>query len=151
VKVLDFGLARRLPTLPPADPAAGRDTDPGGLVGTVAYMSPEQASGAGAESASDVFSLGIVLYQLATGLHPFEADSAFGRLYAIATRRQVAPSRLNPEVPAALDGLTEAMLHKDARLRPTAAEVAAALAGLADAAGPRPAPAAPPRPIVPRE
>jgi predicted ATPase len=147
VKVLDFGLARRLPTLPGPDPAGVCDTDPGTLVGTAAYMSPEQARGQPAEPASDVFSLGVVLYQLATGHHPFEADSALGMLHAITTRPLLPPSRLNPEVSAALEGLTEAMLHKDARLRPTAAEVAEALAALTA----RPAPAAPPRPIIHRE
>ncbi len=60
VKVLDFGLARRLPTLG-AGAAPTPDTDPGALLGTVAYMSPEQTRGATAESASDIFSLGIVL------------------------------------------------------------------------------------------
>jgi predicted ATPase len=151
VKVLDFGLARRLPTLLQPDPGGGRDTDPGALLGTVAYMSPEQARGEPADSASDIFSLGIVLYQLATGAHPFEGSSAFNTLQAIATTQPRPPSRLNPEIPAALEGLTEAMLHKDARLRPTAAEVEATLALVVNAeAGP--AVAAPaPRPIVRRE
>src|SRR5262249_55193813 len=81
-----------------------------------------------ADSTSDVFSLGIVLYQLATGSHPFDADSALGILYAIATRQPVAASRLNSDVPASLDALIEAMLHKDPRMRPSAAEVEAALA-----------------------
>lgn len=127
VKVLDFGLARRLPTLDAPAATGGRDTDPGMLIGTAAYMSPEQARGRPADSASDIFSLGVVLYQLVTGQHPFEADSVLGTLHAIANRSPLAPSRLNPEVPAALEGLIEAMLHKDARLRPTAAEVAQAL------------------------
>jgi serine/threonine protein kinase/predicted ATPase len=128
VKVLDFGLARRLPTLAQPDPGSAPDTDPGALMGTAAYMSPEQAQGLTADSASDIFSLGIVLYQLATGRHPFSADSALGTLFAIATRQPMPPSQLNPEIPADLEGLIEGMLHKDARMRPTAAEVAAALA-----------------------
>src|SRR5262249_7269398 len=65
VKVLDFGLARRLPTLCKPDSGGRHDTDPGVLMGTAAYMSPEQARGSTADSASDVFSLGIVFYQLA--------------------------------------------------------------------------------------
>src|SRR5262245_43886428 len=103
VKVLDFGLARRLPTLAPAAEAApkGPDTDPGTLMGTVAYMAPEQARGEAAGSASDVFALGIVLYELATGQHPFAEESALAVLQAIAGRRPVPPARLNPEVPAA--------------------------------------------------
>ncbi len=143
VKVLDFGLARR----PPSVTRPGHDTDPGAMMGTVAYMSPEQARGQPAVPASDVFSLGIVLYQLLTGRHPFEAESALGYLHAIGTARPVTPSRVNPEVPAALDGLVEAMLNKEAALRPTASEVAAALAG----PGGRPAPAQPARAVVRRE
>lgn len=149
VKVLDFGLARRLPTLAQPNSAGGFDTDPGAFLGTVAYMSPEQARGTMTDSASDMFSLGIVLYQFATGQHPFEADSALGFLHAIATRQPVAPSRLNPEIPAPLEGLIEALLHKDARLRPTAAEVVAALEGAAGRVVPTPASAS--RPIVRRE
>jgi predicted ATPase len=150
VKVLDFGLARRLPTLGRPGPV-GPDTDPGTLLGTVAYMSPEQARGEPAQGASDVFSLGIVLYQLLTGQHPFESGSALGTLSAIATRLPLPPSRLNPEVPAALDALVEAMLHKDARLRPTAAEVEAVLASPAGVGTGSGAPAPGPRLIVHRE
>jgi predicted ATPase len=147
VKVLDFGLARRLPTLVAPGPA-GPDTDPGTLLGTVAYMSPEQSRGEMVEGPSDVFSLGIVFYQLITGQHPFAADSAFNMLLAITTRHPVPPSRLNPEVPAALDHLIEAMLHKQPHLRPSAAEVAATLAGEIAWAPATPPPA---RPIVHRE
>ncbi len=150
VKVLDFGLARRLPTLTHPGPNSGSTTEPGAILGTVAYMSPEQVRGDTADSASDVFSLGIVLYQLVAGQHPFEADSPLGMLHAIATRRPLPLARLNPSAPAALTGLLEAMLHKDARLRPTAAEVETALAGLANAAPPRVATTAE-RPLVHRE
>jgi predicted ATPase len=130
VKVLDFGLARRLPTLAQPDPNSGPQTDPGMMMGTAAYMSPEQARGLPADSASDVFSLGLVLYQLAAGRHPFEADSELGILYAIATRQPVPPSQWDAGLPAALDALLEGMLQKDARLRPTAAEVEALLTAL---------------------
>ncbi len=150
VKVLDFGLARRPPAAAEPSPP-GRDTHPGTFLGTAAYMSPEQARGQPADSASDVFSLGIVLYELTTGRHPFEADSAIGTLLAIGSAHPVPPSRLSPEVPAALDGLVEAMLHKQAPLRPTAAEVAATLAAVAEGAARRPDQAAAPRPLVRRE
>src|SRR5262249_14015059 len=149
VKVLDFGLARRLPTLAPTGSGAGPDTAPGVFVGTAAYMAPEQARGEPAESASDVFALGIVLDQLSADQDPFEGGSSLAMLQAIATRRAIPPSRLNPEVPAALEGLIEAMLHKDPRLRPTAAEVADVLASLTG--GSRPARAAALRTAVGRE
>jgi predicted ATPase len=127
VKVLDFGLARRLPSLAQRNPGGDRDSNPGTFLGTVAYMSPEQARGATADSASDVFSLGLVFYQVATGMHAFEGDSDLGILHAIATKQPIPPSQLNPEVTADLEALMEAMLHKNPQLRPTAAEVDAAL------------------------
>jgi predicted ATPase len=147
VKVLDFGLARRLPTLARADPAGGRATDLGAVLGTVPYMSPEQARGEPVGGASDVFSLGIVLHELATGRHPFGGDSPLDTLFAICERDPVPASRHNPEVPAPLDGLIGAMLHKDARLRPTAGEVVAALEAVGGGAARGPAP----RPVVRRE
>ena len=134
LKVLDFGLARRPPQLADSTAAAMRDTDPGTIFGTFGYMSPEQALGQTAEKASDIFSLGIVLYELATGQHPFRSESPLGMAQAIARQQPPSPARLNPEIPVALAGLIEAMLQKDARLRPTALEVEATLASLASAA-----------------
>jgi predicted ATPase len=134
VKVLDFGLARRL-----AGPAAGPATDPGTRVGTALYMSPEQARAEPVGTETDVFSLGIVLYELATGVHPFLADTEAGVLHAVAAREPLPPARLNPEVPAGLSALVGQMLAKDPRLRPTAVEVDAALTELAGEGGGRPA------------
>jgi predicted ATPase len=133
VKVLDFGLARRLATAggPTRGPAGG-ETDPGTRVGTLLYMSPEQARAEPVGTATDVFALGVVLYELAAGQHPFPADSASSILHAIAAQPPLPPARLNPEVPAALDALILQMLAKDPRLRPTAAEVEGALADLAE-------------------
>lgn len=130
VKVLDFGLARRVPAAAAAP--AGKETDPGTLVGTVLYMSPEQARAEAVTTASDIFSLGIVLYELAAGRHPFQADSGVGVLHAIAMQTPPSPARLNPEVPAGLNALIEQMLAKEPRLRPSAAEVAEALTELAE-------------------
>jgi predicted ATPase/predicted Ser/Thr protein kinase len=130
VKVLDFGLARRLPTGGAAP--GGPGTDPGTRVGTVLYMSPEQARAEPVGSASDIFSLGLVLYELVTGQHPFLAESGFGVLHRIVDHVPLPPSRLNPGVPAALEGLIQKMLAKDPRLRPTAVEVEAVLAELAE-------------------
>jgi predicted ATPase len=150
LKVLDFGLARRLPTLP-SDGDGTRATAPGAFLGTVAYMSPEQTGGLPAESASDIFSLGIVTYQLATGRHPFDAGAPLATMTAIATSPIVPPSRMNPEIPAALSDLIGAMLNKDARLRPTAAEVAASLFRTLSAPTPPFAEQTRKRPLVHRE
>jgi serine/threonine protein kinase len=117
VKVLYFGLARQLTSL----------SEAGGLVGTVQYMSPEQARGEAVGPASDVFSLGVVLYELTAGRHPFSAPGAT-ILHAIANDPVVPPSRLNPEVPAGLEALVLRMLEKDPARRPTAPEIAATLA-----------------------
>src|SRR5262249_27700900 len=95
VKVLDFGLARRLPDRPAAPPPGGPETAPGARVGTVLYMSPEQARAEPVVPAADVFSLGVVLYELATGRHPFLADSDIGVLHGIVTQEPLAPSALN--------------------------------------------------------
>jgi predicted ATPase/predicted Ser/Thr protein kinase len=127
-KVLDFGLARRLPTLAAIKNDDVSDTQPGTLLGTMAYMSPEQTRGAAAESASDIFSLGIVTYELLTGRHPFDADTLVETLSAINTSPIVPPARHNPEIPLALSNLVEAMLSKDPLLRPSAEEVAFSLA-----------------------
>jgi tetratricopeptide (TPR) repeat protein len=126
VKVLDFGLARRLPTGLGGE-ATGPGTDPGTVLGTPHYMSPEQARSEALEGASDIFSLGIVLYELATGRHPFAADTWPAVLNAIISQPAVSAVRLRPDLPAALDDLLRQMLHKDSRRRPSAAEVAAAL------------------------
>jgi predicted ATPase len=151
LKVLDFGLARRLPAA--AAPGGDTNTDPGTLIGTVRYMSPEQARTEPVDTATDVFSLGVVLYELATGQHPFAADSELAALHAATAEEPVPPARLNPEVPPALEGLALRMLAKDPRLRPTAAEVDAALTELAGPDGPRSGAAGPanaPRPTVGR-
>jgi predicted ATPase len=139
VKVLDFGLARRLAPAGTGGPAsAGRETDPGTRVGTLLYMSPEQARAEPVGPATDIFALGLVLYELATGQHPFLADAEFSILHAIAAQPPLPPARLNPEVPAALDALILQMLAKDPRLRPPAAEVDAVLAELTEDRSPLP-------------
>jgi predicted ATPase len=131
-KVVDFGLARTLPTdAARPDAAAAEITDPGTQLGTVHYMSPEQARAETAGGASDLFSLGVVLYELATGQHPFPADSQVGVLHAILSQSPLRPALLNPEIPAPLEALILQMLEKDARLRPTATEVDTILAQLA--------------------
>jgi predicted ATPase len=128
VKVLDFGLARRLPAGGDrCSESGGISTDPGARGGTPLYMSPEQARAEPVDAATDIFSLGLVLYELATGQHPFRADSEVGVLHSIVSQSPLPPSRLNPEVSASLEALIQHMLAKNPRLRPTALEVDAAL------------------------
>jgi serine/threonine protein kinase len=133
VKVLDFGVARLSQIDTRADGNVtgklGADTAPGVILGTLGYMSPEQARAERLTSATDVFSLGIVLYELATGQHPFSADSQIAVLHGIISQPALSPSRLNPEIPAPLEALMLRMLEKDPRSRPGAAEVEAALSG----------------------
>jgi len=115
VKVLDFGLARDLGSITSGSMLLG---------GTLRYMSPEQSRGESPSAASDIFSLGIVLYELATGTHPFESKSVFDGLKALNQSEPSAPSSLNPFVPRHLDTLILQTLAKDPSLRPTATEVA---------------------------
>ena len=129
VKMLDFGLARLVPTTS-SDPEAmtlAQQTTPGTVMGTLAYMSPEQAIGQTASTPSDVFALGIVLYELATGTHPFKSETNIGYLHAITSQTPSSMSSLKSHLPAALDDLILQMLDKDADRRPLAMEVAQAL------------------------
>jgi serine/threonine-protein kinase len=129
VKVLDFGLARLRPATESDSEAAtlAQQTTPGTVMGTVAYMSPEQARGEIVSHPSDVFALGIVLYELATGRHPFKAETLVGYLHAITLQEPPPLTQWKPELPAALNDLILRMLRKDARQRPTANEAAQSL------------------------
>ena len=102
------------------------------MLGTIGYLSPEQARGEAVTTASDVFALGILLYELLTGQHPFHAPSPLAVLHSITSDAPVPPSRMGLEVPPALDQLVLECLQKDARMRPAAAEVAARLRGDAE-------------------
>jgi len=156
VKLLDFGLATLagMPIAPSKTDGATKQSAPGIPFGTVGYMSPEQARGEAVTPASDVFSFGVVLYELATGRRPFAADSDVGVLHQILTAAPAVPAAVNHAVPAPLERVILHMLDKDARLRPTAADVEAALASVAGAvrvvARPHPPPRAK-RHIVGRE
>lgn len=132
VKVLDFGLARLIPAREIDSQATtiGDNTSPGVLLGTIAYMSPEQARGEAVRHATDIFSLGIVLYELATGHHPFKADSLIGILHSITSHSPPPPSRLQPAIPPEFDALILRMLEKTTVVRPTASEVARVLSDL---------------------
>ncbi len=122
VKLLDFGLARVQPEMATmGQPAA--TTEAGLLLGTVAYMAPEQARGEMVTQEADVFALGVMLYELVTGRHPFAAPSQLGTLHALMWELPEPPSFVNPELPRAIDQLIVEMLQKDPRLRPGASEV----------------------------
>jgi eukaryotic-like serine/threonine-protein kinase len=130
-KILDFGLAKQLQhaavhtmtqdTTQPARMAAGvrpQDlTSPGVAVGTVAYMSPEQVRGKGLDARADLFSFGVVLYEMSTGAVPFRGETSGVITEAILNRAPVAPMRLNPELPAKLEGIINKVLEKDRDLR----------------------------------
>jgi len=132
VKVLDFGLARQLTSGSQRQIANSSVR----LAGTLSYMAPEQTRGEAATTASDVFSLGIVLFELATGTHPFRSDSPLDTAHAIAHADPKSPNALNHEISAALNSLLLAMLAKRAGERPSAAEVDRTLAELERAPSP---------------
>jgi hypothetical protein len=120
VKVLDFGLAR--------GSGDSQVTAQGAILGTPAYMAPEQARGEAVDHRSDLFSLGCVLYRTATGELPFKGKDAFSTLTALAVHQPSPPRQTNPDVPVPLDRLITRLLNKDPGQRPpSAAAVARAL------------------------
>jgi tetratricopeptide (TPR) repeat protein/predicted Ser/Thr protein kinase len=131
-KILDFGLAKISPAEARAQQASGATmgstaaatavneeflTSPGSAMGTVAYMSPEQAKGKELDRRTDLFSFGAVLYEMATGMVAFRGDTSAVIFHAIIERAPTPPIRLNPDIPPKLEEIISKAMDKDRELR----------------------------------
>ena len=139
IKILDFGLAKQggdqqessqaatfggQPTSAPTSPGLANPdlTSPGSTLGTVAYMSPEQAKGEPLDARTDLFSLGVVIYEMATGAKPFAGQSTAELFVALLTREPAPVSTVNPALPVELDGIVAKLLAKEKQQRYQTAE-----------------------------
>jgi serine/threonine protein kinase/Tol biopolymer transport system component len=117
VKVLDFGLAKLTERVAADRSDQSPDTEPGLLMGTLSYMSPEQASGAGVDQRTDIWSLGVVLFEMTTGTSPTKGKDRIETLGAILSRDPLTALDSNPDLPSELDHILGKALEKDRELR----------------------------------
>jgi serine/threonine-protein kinase len=108
VKVTDFGIARI---------TSSSKTKTGVVLGTPSYMSPEQVAGKRVDGRSDIFSLGVVLFEMLTGRKPFEGEDMTSLMYQIARERHLSVTAVNPKVPAVVEKIIDKALEKDAEKR----------------------------------
>ncbi len=115
VKILDFGLAKLTPEFWQNDAMAMEDplSIAGDIFGTAVYMSPEQARGEELDARTDLFSLGVVLYQMATGKKPFAGNNSVTTLEAILNKKPIPPLKLNPNLPPDLEGILGRAMEKN--------------------------------------
>ena len=114
VKILDFGLVKLSPDLWHGDPKSVEDLSlSGDIFGTAVYMSPEQARGEELDPRTDLFSLGVVLYQMATGKKPFSGNNSVTTLEAVLNKKPPSPLKLNPKLPPDLEGIIGHAMEKN--------------------------------------
>jgi len=114
VKILDFGLVKLSPDMWHGDPRAVEDLSiSGDIFGTAVYMSPEQARGEELDPRTDLFSLGVVLYQMATGQKPFAGNNSVTTLEAVLNKKPPSPLKLNPKLPPDLEGIIGKTMEKN--------------------------------------
>ena len=139
IKILDFGLAKLMQAQPgckPTAPMTGEETEPGLVMGTVGYMSPEQVRGQAADARADIFAFGAILYEMLTGKRAFQKPTSPETMSAILNEDPPEISQITPGLPAALQRIVRRCLEKNPEQRfQSASDLAFALAALTDAQG----------------